>query len=82
MSTTPFARRMMRVLTPLAVTALLLGCMKTTGSSAPVPEPISGAAGFCAVAQPILWADDDTDETIRAVKSHNAAWKRLCGGGA
>jgi hypothetical protein len=34
----------------------------------------------CAIFKPIVWSIRDTDETIRAVKAHNAAHKRTCGG--
>lgn len=33
----------------------------------------------CAIFQPISWSVRDTDETIRGVKEHNAAHKRICG---
>jgi len=42
------------------------------------PSPIAGAATFCQIAQPITWSSSDTDETIRAVKAHNAVYLRLC----
>jgi hypothetical protein len=32
----------------------------------------------CAIFAPIAWSMRDTDETIRAVKSHNAAHRRIC----
>lgn len=32
----------------------------------------------CAIFKPISWSARDTDETIRAVKAHNAAHKRTC----
>ena len=72
-----FARACRRATTLLAVMLTLSACATTTGSSA-APEPIAGAETFCRVAQPILWDDADTDETIRQVKAHNAVWKRLC----
>ena len=38
-----------------------------------------GRAAFCDTANPIRWSALDTDDTIIAVKSHNATGKRLCG---
>lgn len=41
---------------------------------------LSGAssAPFCEIAKAIPWADEDTNETIEAVKEHNAVGKKLC----
>ena len=44
-------------------------------------DPLPGADTFCRVARPISWSTKDTDATIREVKEHTAAWKRLCEGG-
>jgi len=33
---------------------------------------------FCQAAQPITWADADTDETIRQVKAYNASYDAAC----
>lgn len=54
----------------------LSACGTTTGSVE--IEPIQGAQTFCDVAQPITWSVNDTDATIRGVKSHNAVFKALC----
>ena len=32
----------------------------------------------CSIFTPISWSVRDTDATIRAVKAHNAAHKRIC----
>lgn len=58
------------------MTLILSACATTTGSDA--IEPIRGAETFCSVAQPIMWSVNDTDETLRQVKAHNAVWVRLC----
>jgi hypothetical protein len=55
--------------------ATLAGCARTTVSDA----PIETGAGFCAVAQPILWSPRDTDFTIEQVKEHNKVGAVLCG---
>lgn len=33
----------------------------------------------CVALAPILWSARDTDETLRQIKAHNAAWVALCG---
>jgi hypothetical protein len=33
----------------------------------------------CEAFKPITWADGDTDDTLRQVHQHNAAWTELCG---
>lgn len=55
----------------------LSGCATLTGSGE--TEPITGAATFCAIAEPITWSSRDTDATIAGVKEHNAVGVRLCG---
>lgn len=63
----------------LAVMLIVLtttSCAWMTGSvetSAPPP-----AARFCETYEPILWSQQDTDETIRQVKRENAKWKAIC----
>jgi hypothetical protein len=32
----------------------------------------------CAIFPPIGWSSADTDPTIRAVKAHNAVYRRTC----
>ena len=53
---------------------ILLACASTILSSAP-----EGRAAFCDVAEPIFWSPMDTDETLAAVKEHNAVGVKLCG---
>jgi hypothetical protein len=57
------------LLIPLMLT--LSNCGKTTAFVG--PTDIS-----CAVFRPIGWSAKDTDETIREVKSFNAAWIATC----
>jgi hypothetical protein len=56
---------------------LATGCATTTDTVAIEP----GADTFCRIARPITWSVSDTDQTIREVKEHNAAYDRLCRGG-
>jgi hypothetical protein len=49
---------------------ILTGCATTA---------IVGADAIdCTAFEPIRWPNRDTDETIRQVKGHNAAWKAIC----
>jgi hypothetical protein len=56
------------LLTPLSI---LPGCATTTGSA-------GTDAVACSAFEPIRWSAKDTDETIRQVREHNAAWKAVC----
>jgi hypothetical protein len=47
----------------------------------PAPPPQSDAARFCQVAAPLRWSRNDTPDTIRQARAHNAAGKTLCGWG-
>lgn len=55
----------------LTAVMLAAGCETTTATR--------GGKAVCAVWQPISWADDDTDQTIREVKANNAARDAFCG---
>lgn len=66
----PSMRRALRVLLPIAATALLAGCATTTGSGA--------TRVYCGAAVPIRWSAADSDATIRQAKAHNAVGRRLC----
>ena len=54
----------------------LSACATTTGSGE--IKPVQGADTYCQIAVPIGWSSQDTDQTIREVKAHNAVWLRLC----
>jgi hypothetical protein len=54
----------------LALTLSLGACATTTGS---VATDVS-----CEAFEPILWSQEDTDETIRQIREHNAVWVALC----
>lgn len=58
----------------LALAMLASGCATTTAGV--VTE--TGRA-LCDVFRPIGWSAADTDDTIRAVKAHNATGMRVCG---
>jgi hypothetical protein len=68
------ARRAMRVaLLPMPL-LILAACATTTAS-------VGTDAIACSAFEPIRWSERDTEETIRRVKGHNAAWAALCGRG-
>jgi hypothetical protein len=50
---------------------ILAGCATTTAS-------VGTDAIACSAFEPIRWSNKDTDDTIRQVKEHNAAWKAIC----
>jgi hypothetical protein len=56
------------LLTPLLN---LPGCATTTAS-------VGTDAVGCSAFEPIRWSAKDTDETVRQVKEHNAAWRAVC----
>ena len=64
-------RHALRAVPPLTLLLILQGCATTTGSA-------GTDAVVCAAFEPIRWSKKDTDETIRQVKEHNAAWKAVC----
>lgn len=66
-----FASRAMRAaLLPMPL-LILAACATTTAS-------VGTDAVACSAFEPIRWSKKDTDETIRQVKEHNAAWEALC----
>lgn len=72
----PSRKPLLLALMLLAAMPILSACAKMTGSGG--IEPVQGADTFCGVAKPIMWSSQDTDETIREVKEHNAVYVRLC----
>ena len=50
----------------------MAACATTTAS-------VGTDAVACYAFEPIRWSKKDTDETIRQVKEHNAAWVAVCG---
>jgi hypothetical protein len=50
---------------------ILPGCVTTTGS-------VKTEAVACGAFEPISWSAKDTNDTIRQVKEHNAAWRAVC----
>ncbi len=56
----------------LSMVLMLISCT-TTGISGPDPNAVA-----CRLFHSITWSEDDTRETIRQIKAHNAAWKAVC----
>jgi hypothetical protein len=65
------ARRAMRAALLLTLLPILAGCATTTAS-------VGTDAVACSAFEPIRWSKKDTEETIRQVKEHNAAWAAMC----
>jgi len=64
--------RKLKLLAALLMLPLLpAGCATMTGTAAT-------DAVACSAFEPITWSQSDTDETIKEVKSHNAAWSAIC----
>jgi hypothetical protein len=57
----------MRAALLLTLLPILPGCAMTTAS-------VGTNAVACSAFEPIRWSKKDTEETIRQVKEHNAAW--------
>jgi hypothetical protein len=71
-------RKQMLLLSTSAVALILAGCGTMTALNGSHKPPVV-VRDFCLVSRPILWADADTDDTIRQSKEHNARWVALCG---
>ena len=71
MHLTSSARLAMLAVLPLTLLLILQGCATTTGST-------GNDVVACSAFEPIRWSAKDTDDTIRQVKEHNAAWKGIC----
>ena len=63
--------RLTQLAAMLSGTLLLAGCAGMTATSA------SNSRVACGVFKPITWSEQDTDQTIREAKSHNAAGKAI-----
>ena len=58
----------------------LTGCATTTDTGGTdAVMPVTNRQAICSAFVPLPWSTRDTDETIAAVKEHNAAWKAICG---
>ena len=66
-----FSRRVLRAALLLTPLLILPGCVTTTGSA-------GSDAVACGAFESIRWSKYDTDDTIKQVKEHNAAWKAVC----
>lgn len=71
---TKFAGMALRLAMLLALAIVATGCAQTTAGVA-----TETGRALCDVFRPIAWSARDTDETIGAVKAHNAAGARVCG---
>lgn len=81
-------RRLRAHASALSLTLILSGCATLTNFSglpkaAPREIPQQTATidpnkVACGSFEPILWSPQDTDQTIKQIKTHNAAWVTLC----
>lgn len=75
----PTSERLIAHAAPLTLVLLLI--LAACASRTPTPV-IDGAASACVEFKPITFDRlKDTEETIREVKDHNAAWTALCAAG-
>lgn len=70
-----------RPLPMLGLALMLMSCATRPASAPPTPTPATEAKpAACAEFKPIIFSrQHDTEETIKQVKAHNAAWDALCG---
>ena len=71
---TKFAETALRLAMLLALAIVATGCAQTTAGVA-----TETGRALCDVLRPIAWSAQDTDDTIRAAKAHNATGARVCG---
>lgn len=75
-----------KLLTWNGVLRLATGSLLLTGTCmmlASCQTMVSGAtkaSGYCTVFKPISWSKNDTLETAKQIREHNAVWKEICGG--
>ena len=69
--TSPMGRLLVR---SALVAALVLPLATACGTM----TDIGATRVACQASEPILWSKEDTDETIRQVKEHNARWTSIC----
>lgn len=72
-------RRMHALVSALTSTLILGSCAIPQTLFGGRTESVDVNAVACRSFKPITWADGDTDETLRQVREHNAAWVALCG---
>lgn len=63
----------------LSVMLPLAACESLTASGGTdLPPEVDPALVACKAFAPIYWSERDTDDTILAIKQHNAAWLAIC----
>lgn len=55
-----------------------MSCASLTNLLAPT-ERVDVSAVACGAFEPIRWSPADTDDTLKQIHEHNAAWRTLCG---
>ena len=73
------SRKLTRLALLCVLGATLTACESLTASGGTdLPPEVDPALVACKAFAPIYWSERDTDETILAVKAHNAAWLAIC----
>lgn len=65
---------LLSVMLPLAACGTL-----TASGGTDLPPEVDPVKVACEAFGPISWSSRDTDQTIREVKAHNAAYAAVCG---
>lgn len=80
----PTSKGLRRLVLACALSSMLIlaSCATLTTLIGGRTERVDVNAVACGAFAPITWADADTDDTIRQVRAHNAAWMALCSDGA
>ena len=66
-----FVKPMLLAVMLMSLTPTLSACVTMTGS-------VETRKVACEAFRPISWSVNDTDQTIREAKAHNAVYTRLC----
>ena len=76
------SRKLTRLALLCVLGATLTACATfeslTASGGTDLPPEVDPALVACEAFAPIYWSERDTDETILAVKQHNAAWLAIC----
>ena len=63
----------------LSATLLLAACESLTASGGTdLPPEVDPALVACKAFAPIYWSERDTDDTVKQILGHNAAWLAIC----
>lgn len=73
-------RQLLRVLLLSSASAIILtNCALMTDLSVNPKPAYDPLPAMCEVFTPIHWSKQDTDQTIKEIKTHNSVWLQICG---